>query len=127
MDSPRALLSVWEKEGIVEFANSLKNMGWTIISTGGTSKKLRESNIDVMDVSELTNHPEMLSGRVKTLHPAVHGGILARRKIADDVKTLKNLEYGFIDLVCVNLYPFQNVEAQETKVSDHQEILQELI
>ena len=118
MDNPRALLSVWEKEGIVEFANSLKNMGWTIISTGGTSKKLRESNIDVMDVSELTNHPEMLSGRVKTLHPAVHGGILARRKIADDVKTLKNLEYGFIDLVCVNLYPFQNVAAQEPKVSD---------
>ena len=118
MDRPRALLSVWEKEGIVEFASSLNDMGWTIISTGGTSKKLREANIDVMDVSELTNHPEILSGRVKTLHPAVHGGILARRKIDDDLETLKNLEYGFIDLVCVNLYPFQNVAAQEPKVSN---------
>ena len=118
MDRPRALLSVWEKEGIVEFASSLNDMGWIIISTGGTSKKLREANIDVMDVSELTNHPEILSGRVKTLHPAVHGGILARRKIDDDLETLKNLEYGFIDLVCVNLYPFQNVAAQEPKVSN---------
>ena len=118
MDRPTALLSVWEKEGIVEFANSLSDMGWTIISTGGTAKKLREANIDVMDVSELTNHPEILSGRVKTLHPAVHGGILARRKINDDLETLKNLEYGVIDLVCVNLYPFQNVAAQEPKVSD---------
>ena len=98
MDRPRALLSVWEKEGIVEFANSLSDMGWIIISTGGTAKKLREANIDVMDVSELTNHPEILSGRVKTLHPAVHGGILARRKINDDLETLKNLEYRVLIL-----------------------------
>ena len=118
MDSPRALLSVWEKEGIVEFANSLYEMGWKIISTGGTARKLRESNIEVMDVSELTNHPEILSGRVKTLHPAVHGGILARRKKDEDLETLETLEYGLIDLVCVNLYPFQNVAAQEPKVSD---------
>ena len=94
MDSPRALLSVWEKEGIVEFANSLYEMGWKIISTGGTARKLRESNIEVMDVSELTNHPEILSGRVKTLHPAVHGGILARRKKDEDLETLETLEYA---------------------------------
>ena len=120
MVSPRALLSVWEKKGIVEFANSLSDLGWTIISTGGTSKKLRESNIDVIDVSEVTNHPEILHGRVKTLHPAVHGGILARRKIDNDLETLEKLGYGTIDLVCVNLYPFQNVAAQEPKVSDEE-------
>jgi len=125
MDKPRALISVWEKKGIIEFANSLSNMGWIIVSTGGTSRKLRESGIEVTDVSEITNHPEILDGRVKTLHPAVHGGILARRENDNDMKILNELEYGTIDLVCVNLYPFENVAAQKPPVSD--DILIEMI
>ena len=125
MDKPRALISVWEKKGIIEFANSLSNMGWTIVSTGGTSRKLRESGIEVTDVSEITNHPEILDGRVKTLHPAVHGGILARRENDNDMKILNELKYGAIDLVCVNLYPFENVAAQKPPVSD--DILIEMI
>ena len=80
MDSPRALISVWEKEGIVDFATKLSEMGWTILSTGGTSKKLREYGLEVNDISEITQHPEILDGRVKTLHPAVHGGILAKKR-----------------------------------------------
>jgi len=125
MDKPRALISVWEKKGIIEFANSLSNMGWIIVSTGGTSRKLRESGIEVTDVSEITNHPEILDGRVKTLHPAIHGGILARRGNDDDMKILNELKYGTIDLVCVNLYPFENVASQKPPVSD--EILIEMI
>ena len=125
MDKPRALISVWEKKGIIEFANSLSNMGWIIVSTGGTSRKLRESGIEVTDVSEITNHPEILDGRVKTLHPAVHGGILARRENDNDMKILNELKYGTIDLVCVNLYPFENVAAQKPPVSD--DILIEMI
>ena len=118
MDSPRALISVWEKEGIVDFATKLSEMGWTILSTGGTSKKLREYGLEVNDISEITQHPEILDGRVKTLHPAVHGGILARRSHDKDMKTLVDLKYGTIDLVCVNLYPFENVAAQKPPVSD---------
>lgn len=125
MDRPRALISVWEKKGIVKFAKSLSEMGWVIVSTGGTSRKLRESGIRVTDVSEITNHPEILDGRVKTLHPAVHGGILARRENSNDMKILNELKYGAIDLVCVNLYPFENVAAQKPPVSD--DILIEMI
>ncbi|MAD73187.1 MAG: bifunctional phosphoribosylaminoimidazolecarboxamide formyltransferase/inosine monophosphate cyclohydrolase, partial [Euryarchaeota archaeon] len=118
MAAPRALLSVWEKSGIEPLAISLSEMGWEILSTGGTSRKLREAGINVIDVSEATGHPECFDGRVKTLHPAVHGGILVRRDREDDMKTLNELNYSTIDLVCVNLYPFESVAAKEPPVSD---------
>ena len=103
---PRALLSVSDKTGIVEFARDLAARGWEIISTGGTAKAIREAGIAVHDVSEVTRHPEILGGRVKTLHPAVHSGILGRRSVPEDAATMKELGYANIDLVAVNLYPF---------------------
>jgi phosphoribosylaminoimidazolecarboxamide formyltransferase/IMP cyclohydrolase len=102
----RALISVFYKDGIVELASFLNGAGWEILSTGGTSKYLQENNIPVTDVSAVTGFPECLDGRVKTLHPAVHAGILARRDVQSHVQTLKDLNLSTIDLVCVNLYPF---------------------
>jgi len=102
----RALVSVFYKDGILELASFLTGSGWEILSTGGTSKYLQENKIPVTDVSSVTGFPECLDGRVKTLHPAIHASILARRDIQSHVDTLKNLNLGFIDLVCVNLYPF---------------------
>ena len=118
MVAPRALLSVWEKSGIEPLAISLSEMGWEILSTGGTSRKLREAGVNVIDVSEATGHPECFDGRVKTLHPAVHGGILVRRDREDDMETLNELNYSTIDLVCVNLYPFESVAAKDPPVPD---------
>ena len=88
MERPTALISVWDKTGIEELAASLQSMGWAILSTGGTATRLRDSGIEVMDVSEATGHPEIFDGRVKTLHPAVHGGILARRDSKQDMDCL---------------------------------------
>tara|TARA_B100002051_G_C16615135_1_gene575251 strand:- start:360 stop:626 length:267 start_codon:yes stop_codon:yes gene_type:complete len=88
MEPPRALISVWHKEGVEELSSALSAMGWEILSTGGTARKLRSAGIEVIDVSEATGHPEVFDGRVKTLHPAVHGGILARRDRSDDMETL---------------------------------------
>jgi phosphoribosylaminoimidazolecarboxamide formyltransferase/IMP cyclohydrolase len=102
----RALLSVFYKDGILELASFLSGAGWEILSTGGTSKYLQENNIPVTDVSSVTGFPECLDGRVKTLHPAIHAGILARRDVQSHVDTLKSLCIETIDLVCVNLYPF---------------------
>jgi len=102
----RALISVYTKEGVVELASFLNGSGWEIISTGGTSKFLQENKIPITDVSSVTGFPECLDGRVKTLHPAIHAGILARRDITSHVDTLKSLNLQTIDLVCVNLYPF---------------------
>ena len=79
MERPRALISVWDKLGVVEFASSLDSMGWGIVSTGGTASTLRAAGIEVTDVSEVTDHPEIFDGRVKTLHPAIHGGVLCER------------------------------------------------
>ena len=118
MTTRRALLSVWEKSGIVTLGKSLSDMGWEILSTGGTSRKLREAGIEVIDVSEATGHPECFDGRVKTLHPAIHGGILVRRDREDDMKMLAELDYGTIDLVCVNLYPFEAVASKQPPVSN---------
>ena len=118
MTTRRALLSVWEKSGIVELGNALSKMGWEILSTGGTSRKLREAGIPVIDVSDATGHPECFDGRVKTLHPAIHGGILVRRDREDDMSTLAKLDYATIDLVCVNLYPFEAVAAKQPPVSN---------
>lgn len=102
----RALISVYDKTGIVDFTNFLKSQGVEIISTGGTYKLLKENNIEVKEVAEVTKAAEMLDGRVKTLHPVVHGGILAIRENEEHMNTLKEREIDTIDLVCVNLYPF---------------------
>ncbi|HET7461845.1 MAG TPA: bifunctional phosphoribosylaminoimidazolecarboxamide formyltransferase/IMP cyclohydrolase [Longimicrobium sp.] len=103
---PRALLSVSDKTGLVDFARTLVDRGWTLLSTGGTARSLREAGVPVMDVSEATHHPEMMDGRVKTLHPAIHAGLLARRANDDDLAQMRAQGYSPIDLVAVNLYPF---------------------
>jgi len=113
MSVERALLSVYDKTGIVEFARRLAKLNIEILSTGGTSKLLRESGISVKDVSDFTNWPEMLGGRVKTLHPKVHGGLLYRRQNAEDLKQAKEHGIAPIDLVVVNLYPFEATAAKE--------------
>ncbi|MDR0290023.1 MAG: bifunctional phosphoribosylaminoimidazolecarboxamide formyltransferase/IMP cyclohydrolase [Treponema sp.] len=102
----RALISVFYKDGILELASFLHESGWEILSTGGTSKHLQENKIPVTDVSSVTGFPECLDGRVKTLHPALHAGLLARRDVQSHVETLQALGLSTIDLVCVNLYPF---------------------
>jgi len=102
----RALISVYDKNGIVDFTKFLVEQGMEIISTGGTYNLLKKNNIDVKEVAEVTNAPEMLDGRVKTLHPVIHGGILAIRDNEKHMKTLEERKIETIDLVCVNLYPF---------------------
>ncbi len=111
----RALISVSDKHGIIDFCRGLLSCGYEIISTGGTLNALKESGIEAGAVADITGVPEILGGRVKTLHPAVHGGILARRNEAGDINTL--LEYGIqpIDIVAVNLYPFaKTLQAPES-------------
>lgn len=103
----RALLSVSDKSGIVEFAQELVKLGVKIISTGGTHKKLAGSGVDVIGISDVTGFPECLDGRVKTLHPAVHGGILAMRDKPEHMKQLEDLKIETIDIVAINLYPFK--------------------
>ena len=100
----RALISVSDKEGIVEFAQELEKRNVEILSTGGTAKLLTEKGIKVIEVSDYTKFPEMMDGRVKTLHPKIHGGILGRRGIDEDVMNEHDIKP--IDLVVVNLYPF---------------------
>ena len=102
----RALISVYDKTGILEFARELAALGIEVVSTGGTARLLRESGIPVRDTAELTGWPEMLGGRVKTLHPKVHGGILFQRAKAEDRKEVAQHGVVPIDLVVVNLYPF---------------------
>jgi len=109
---PRALLSVSDKRGLVPFATRLVHLGFELVSTGGTARTLRESGLAVRDVSELTGFPEMLDGRVKTLHPAVHGGLLARRDLPEHMSAIEAHGIGTIDLVVVNLYPFRETAAR---------------
>jgi len=104
-----ALISVSDKTGIVEFAEELNKLGVEIISTGGTAKMLKENSIPVIEVSEYTGFPEMLNGRVKTLHPKIHAGLLALRDNSKHIETLKEHNIKLIDMVVVNLYPFQKV------------------
>ena len=118
MAAPRALLSVFHKDGIVELGQALHKLGWELLSSGGTSRALREAGLPVIDVSDATGHPECFDGRVKTLHPAVHGGILVRRDRADDMEMLEELGYRTVDLVCVNLYPFESVAAKDPPASN---------
>ncbi len=119
----RALLSVSDKNGIVEFAKSLQDLGWEIISTGGTYKKLKESGIEVIEIDEITKFPECFEGRVKTLNPYVHGGILYRRDKQDHIKQAKELGVSSIDLVCVNLYPFKETI---NRTDDFEEIIENI-
>jgi phosphoribosylaminoimidazolecarboxamide formyltransferase/IMP cyclohydrolase len=104
---PRALLSVSDKTGLIELARGLVELEWELVSTGGTARALREAGLDVTDVSEVTGFPEMMHGRVKTLHPAVHGGLLARRDVPEHMAALEEHDITPIDLVAVNLYPFR--------------------
>jgi len=103
---PTAILSVHDKTGIIEFAQGLVSLGWTLLASGGTAKLLRENNVFVTEVGDYTKSPEILGGRVKTLHPAIHGGLLAR-PTGEDHEQLLNLGWDYIDLVAVNLYPFE--------------------
>jgi len=107
MKIQRALVSVSDKTGILDFARGLSAMGIEILSTGGTAAALRDAGIPVTDVSTFTGHPEILEGRVKTLHPKIHAGILQRRSNPQDMETCKQMDLLAIDLVCVNLYPFE--------------------
>ncbi len=108
----RALLSVSDKNGLVALGKGLAELGVELVASGGTATALREAGLTVLDVAELTKSPEMLGGRVKTLHPKVHGGILARRELAEDQADLEANEIGTIDLVVVNLYPFEATVAK---------------
>jgi phosphoribosylaminoimidazolecarboxamide formyltransferase/IMP cyclohydrolase len=109
---PRALLSVSDKSGLLDFARGLHDLGWELLSTGGTARALREANIPVRDVSDVTQFPEMLDGRVKTLHPAVHGALLARRDLPEHMAAIAEHGIAPIDLVAVNLYPFRQTAAR---------------
>jgi phosphoribosylaminoimidazolecarboxamide formyltransferase / IMP cyclohydrolase len=109
---PRALLSVSDKRGLVPFATALAEHGWELVSTGGTAQALRDAGLKVLEVSELTGHPEIMDGRVKTLHPAVHAGLLARAGHEQDLARLAELGYAMIDLLAVNLYPFRETVAR---------------
>src|SRR5687767_15132249 len=103
----RALISVSDKTGLADFATALhKEFGVELISTGGTAKFLREAGLPVMDVADLTGFPEMMDGRIKTLHPKIHGGLLAIRDNPEHAAAMRQHGIRAIDLVCINLYPF---------------------
>jgi phosphoribosylaminoimidazolecarboxamide formyltransferase / IMP cyclohydrolase len=108
-----ALISVSDKAGALEFGRSLSRLGFTIVSTGGTARALLEGGVAVTEVAQITGFPEILDGRVKTLHPAVHGGILARRDAPEHLRALAQHSIGLIDVVAVNLYPFEATVAAE--------------
>ena len=109
----RALVSVSDKTGLVDFVSGLQAAGWEIIATGGTQKLLENSGIKTIGISDVTGFPEICDGRVKTLHPKVHGGLLARRDEESHLQALRENGIEFIDLVCVNLYPFRQTIAKE--------------
>ena len=123
MSKRRALVSVSDKTGVVEFCRRLIELDFEIISTGGTLRALNEAKVPARQVSEVTGVPEILGGRVKTLHPAVFGGILARRHHVADMDTLREFGWGAIDVVAVNLYPFARTAANP-KASDDEIIEQ---
>mgnify|MGYP000798762596 CR=1 FL=1 len=115
----RALISVSDKTGVVDFAKGLRALGWEVIATGGTMKLLADSGVEVINISDVTGFPEICDGRVKTLHPNVHGGLLARRDDPEHLKALKDNNIEFIDMVCVNLYPFrQTIAKPDVKMED---------
>jgi len=112
---PRALISVYDKEGVAELARGLAELGWELVSSGGTAAHLEEEGLAVTRVEDVTGAPEMLGGRVKTLHPNIHAGILARRDRDDDLAALAEQSIEPFDLVCVNLYPFASVSGRRDK------------
>src|SRR5262245_13585565 len=120
----RALLSVSDKTGLVELARTLAGFGVELISTGGTRKALADAGLAVRDISDVTGFPEMLDGRVKTLHPLVHGGILAVRDNPQHVATARQHGIGLIDLVVCNLYPFEATVAKPG--STHEEVVENI-
>jgi phosphoribosylaminoimidazolecarboxamide formyltransferase / IMP cyclohydrolase len=120
----RALISVYDKFGIVEFAKGLESLGVEIISTGGTFRILKENNVSVKEVSDVTKFPEMMDGRVKTLNPLIHGGILADRDKSDHILVAEEHDIGLIDIVAVNLYPFE--ETMNNPTSTLEEIVEKI-
>ena len=115
---PRALLSVFDKTGIVDFAKGLDSLGFELVSTGGTARKLREAGLDVIGVSDVTGHPEIFDGRVKSLHPAIHGPLLCRLENEKDAAGLSELGYPMIEVVACNLYPFSDAAATQPPLDD---------
>ena len=115
----RALFSVSDKQGVAKFAAALESLGWEIIATGGTMKLLQEAGLKVINISEITGFPEICDGRVKTLHPKVHGALLGRRDLESHRKELKENGIEYIDMVCVNLYPFkQTISKPDVTMAD---------
>ena len=112
MSIKQALISVSDKTGIVEFAHELRNLGIAILSTGGTAGLLKNAGVAVTEVSDYTGFPEMLDGRVKTLHPRIHAGILARKDVPEHVAAMEKAAIPTIELVVVNLYPFRQTIAR---------------
>src|SRR5262245_18302728 len=108
----RAVLSLSDKSGLLPFAQALHDRGFELVSTGGTARTLAEAGLPVVNVSEVTGFPEMIDGRVKTLHPKIHGGILARRSHEEDLEAANAHGIGLVDLVAVNLYPFVETAAK---------------
>lgn len=120
----RALVSVFDKSGVADFASTLVRQGIEVVSTGGTFHHLKENGVPVSYVSDITGFPEILDGRVKTLHPRVHGGILARRDRSEDMSQLEQEQIVPIDLVAVNLYPFsQTVSRADVTISEALEMI----
>ena len=115
----RALVSVSDKTNLVPFVQGLVDNGYEIVSTGGTKRVLDEAGISTISIEDVTHFPEILDGRVKTLNPYVHGGLLARRELPEHMATLEKLNITPIDLVCVNLYPFkETIEQPDVKLAD---------
>ncbi len=115
----RALISVSDKRGVADFAKELTRLGWEIVSTGGTAEALRKEGVKVISIDEVTGFPEMMDGRVKTLHPKVHGGLLARRDNPEHLAAMKQHGITAIDLVAVNLYPFRETVAKPSTTFEH--------
>ena len=115
---PRALLSVYDKTGIIDFAKGLDSLGFELVSTGGTARKLREAGLEVIGVSDVTGHPEIFDGRVKSLHPAIHGPLLCRLEKESDANGLVELGYPMIEVVACNLYPFSDAAAAKPPLDD---------
>src|SRR5438034_328516 len=115
---PRALVSVSDKAGIADLGRGLAARGFELVSTGGTARTLADAGLPVTNVSDITGFPEMMDGRLKTLHPALHGGILARRDRPDDLEALARHGIGLVDVVVVNLYPFGKAAANPATAFD---------
>ncbi|NLI95664.1 MAG: bifunctional phosphoribosylaminoimidazolecarboxamide formyltransferase/IMP cyclohydrolase [Synergistaceae bacterium] len=123
MSEKRVLISVWNKEGVVDLAKGLSRAGWEIVSSSGTATVLREAGLSIKEVADLTGYPHMLGGRVKTLHPSIFGGILARRHFEEDLNDVERFGIPLIDMVVCNLYPF---EAVSRKGADLETLLENI-